>query len=667
MEGHLEKWTNYFSGWQKRYCVIKGEIFYYFHNKGDPARGKVHLSLGKIEDVDKQGTKFDLDTGCNIYHLRTKSVEEKKKWINAFKIAKLEAEKSHKQQDKSKIEDNKMIVKESLNENTPLHLRLSRLRKYASNIEYNGVNIYKHITSSYDLGQDETSITLLSLLSNNKNETRLFNRELLEVLSKLHDFSSNVKYLNSFLNEENEGLEDAMKLDEKEGMIMEGIYKTSIPGVNSNAVADKILFFDAQEENDTPTNQTNNQSNQNNKIQQVVPINKSKNKYNDTAYSTYKKRNRLEKERIEMNINLWSVLKDAIGKDLNKFSVPVYFNEPISMLQRLCENFQYADLLNKATREKDPYIQLAYLAAFNISGHSLNPNRVLKSFNPLLGETYELIDTEIGFKYFAEQVCHHPAISACYIEGEDYNFYTNSNTKQNFYITKGTFEITNLGRSFFNIISTGASFSYNRPKVVARNIIMGKTHIDFTDTFTVTNHNTGDICEVTLYPIGEPTKTDQGYFKGVVKTYLDEDKLTIEGSWLSHFDIIYNGERRRLWEKVNTDTKENYYFTDFSSNLNNITDELKKELPPTDSRLRPDQRAMENRDLDLAAKEKLRLEEKQRQKRKETEKKNKNHKHIPMYFTETYDDLTGELIYKYSNKYWEDRAKKNFGHFPDIY
>jgi len=32
------------------------------------------------------------------------------------------------------------------------------------------------------------------------------------------------------------------------------------------------------------------------------------------------------------NISVWKILKDMIGKDMTKFCVPVYFNEPITML-----------------------------------------------------------------------------------------------------------------------------------------------------------------------------------------------------------------------------------------------------------------------------------------------------------------------------------------------
>lgn len=33
-------------------------------------------------------------------------------------------------------------------------------------------------------------------------------------------------------------------------------------------------------------------------------------------------------------LNLWSIIKNCIGKDLSKIPMPVNFNEPLSMLQR---------------------------------------------------------------------------------------------------------------------------------------------------------------------------------------------------------------------------------------------------------------------------------------------------------------------------------------------
>jgi hypothetical protein len=64
--------------------------------------------------------------------------------------------------------------------------------------------------------------------------------------------------------------------------------------------------------------------------------------------------------------------------------------------------------------------------------------------------------------------------------------------------------------------------------------------------------------------------------------------------------------------------------------MNHLHKKLKDEIPHTDSRQRPDQRALEYGKFALASKEKNRLEDKQRAVRKYMEKNNLEH--IPKYF-----------------------------------
>ena len=47
----------------------------------------------------------------------------------------------------------------------------------------------------------------------------------------------------------------------------------------------------------------------------------------------------------KVNLNLWSYLKQCIGKELTKITMPVHWNEPISLLQRITEYMNYASLL----------------------------------------------------------------------------------------------------------------------------------------------------------------------------------------------------------------------------------------------------------------------------------------------------------------------------------
>lgn len=53
----------------------------------------------------------------------------------------------------------------------------------------------------------------------------------------------------------------------------------------------------------------------------------------------------VEKER---GVSLWSMIKDNIGKDLTKVCLPVYFNEPLSSLQKCFEDLEYSYLLDRA-------------------------------------------------------------------------------------------------------------------------------------------------------------------------------------------------------------------------------------------------------------------------------------------------------------------------------
>ena len=70
-------------------------------------------------------------------------------------------------------------------------------------------------------------------------------------------------------------------------------------------------------------------------------------------------------------INIWRVVKDSIGKELSKMAVPVYFNEPISFLQRFSEDLLYHDLLIRAATEQDAGMRIALIACFAVSGYSV--------------------------------------------------------------------------------------------------------------------------------------------------------------------------------------------------------------------------------------------------------------------------------------------------------
>jgi hypothetical protein len=66
----------------------------------------------------------------------------------------------------------------------------------------------------------------------------------------------------------------------------------------------------------------------------------------------------------KMKISIWTVLKDSIGKDLSKITVPVYFNQPFSLLQQMGCPTEHLPILEKAVKEKDPIKRMAYLGVY---------------------------------------------------------------------------------------------------------------------------------------------------------------------------------------------------------------------------------------------------------------------------------------------------------------
>jgi hypothetical protein len=107
---------------------------------------------------------------------------------------------------------------------------------------------------------------------------------------------------------------------------------------------------------------------------------------------------------------VWKLLKDLVGKDLSKFTLPVFINEPCSLLMKGGEYGYYTSLLVEAGNEQDQMKRLVKVVATLISVFNQVVGRISKPFNSLLGETYELVTTK--FRFFAEMVCHHPPIFA---------------------------------------------------------------------------------------------------------------------------------------------------------------------------------------------------------------------------------------------------------------
>uniref|UniRef100_A0A672MD05 Oxysterol-binding protein n=1 Tax=Sinocyclocheilus grahami TaxID=75366 RepID=A0A672MD05_SINGR len=294
------------------------------------------------------------------------------------------------------------------------------------------------------------------------------------------------------------------------------------------------------------------------------------------------------------NINLWNILKNNIGKDLSKVSMPVELNEPLNTLQHMCEELEYTELLDKAAQTDDPYERMAIVAAFAVSGYSSTYYRAgSKPFNPLLGETYECIREDKGFCFFSEQVSHHPPISACHCESQNFTFWQDVRWKNKFW--GKSMEILPIGTVNVMLPSYGDHYEWNKVTTCIHNILTGRRWIENYGEVTIRNiRNTTCICKLTFVK-GNYWSSNVSEVQGSV---MDQEGKVIHRLFGKWHEGLYCGvppSAKCIWRpgSMPTDYELYYGFSRFAIELNELCPELKELLPPTDARFRPDQRYMQ--------------------------------------------------------------------------
>ncbi|XP_034550342.1 oxysterol-binding protein-related protein 6 isoform X4 [Notolabrus celidotus] len=358
------------------------------------------------------------------------------------------------------------------------------------------------------------------------------------------------------------------------------------------------------------------------------------------------------------NINLWNILRNNIGKDLSKVSMPVELNEPLNTLQRMCEELEYSELLDKAAETEDPFERMVLVAAFAVSGYSSTYYRAgSKPFNPLLGETYECIREDKGFCFFSEQVSHHPPVSACHCESKNFTFWQDVRWKNKFW--GKSMEILPIGTVNLTIPRFGDHYEWNKVTTCVHNILSGRRWIEHYGEITIRNtKSSACLCKLTFIK-GNYWSSNVNEVQGFV---MDQEGKVIHRLFGKWHEGLYCGvppSAKCVWRpgSMPTDYELYYGFTRFAIELNELCPELKDVLPRTDARFRPDQRHLEEGNLEMASSEKQRIEDLQRTRRKWREENEV--KQEPRFFKKVVDANHRERWVS-NNMYWELRKNPGF-------
>ncbi|XP_073802962.1 oxysterol-binding protein-related protein 8 isoform X2 [Danio rerio] len=341
---------------------------------------------------------------------------------------------------------------------------------------------------------------------------------------------------------------------------------------------------------------------------------------------------------------IWTLLKQVRpGMDLSKVVLPTFILEPRSFLDKLSDYYYHADFLSEAAVEENAYNRMKKVVKWYISGFYKKPKGLKKPYNPIIGEMYRCLwihsRTNSKTFYIAEQVSHHPPVSAFYVSNRKDGFCLSGSilAKSKFY--GNSLSAILDGEARLTFLNRGEDYVMNMPYAHCKGILYGTMTLELGGQVCIACEKTGYSAqlEFKLKPfLGSSDSVNQ--ISGKIK--LGKEVLaTLEGHWDS--EVFINdkktGELETFW---------------------NPTPELRQQrltrctVPPEEQAEFESERlwqhvtrAINNKDQTEATNEKFILEEAQRKAARE--RKAKCEEWTPALFEQ--DPTTGEWHYRYAD------------------
>ena len=239
------------------------------------------------------------------------------------------------------------------------------------------------------------------------------------------------------------------------------------------------------------------------------------------------------------------IFRKNVGKDLSTISVPVSVNEPTSLLQRVAETLEYSQLLDAAVAHTSSVERLMYISAFAISMLSsarVKERALRKPFNPMLGETYELVREDRGFRFLAEKVSHRPVQMATQTDSQYWSLTQAPAPTQKFWGKSA--EIITEGKYRVVLHATGDYFSWCPATSFLRNMIAGEKYVEPVGTMTIANASTGEKAVVSFKSKGMFSGRSEDVIVQLFDRHGHEQPLGLVGKWTLALNITESGSAR---------------------------------------------------------------------------------------------------------------------------
>ncbi|XP_028407493.1 oxysterol-binding protein-related protein 11-like [Dendronephthya gigantea] len=653
MEGQLSKWTNLMKGWQYRWFVLNsetGHLEYYVDKSkwthGSEPRGSVHLMGAVIAPSDEDSVTFSVNAANgDLFKLRASDARERQQWINKIRMI----SEMHSTQLVNKVQQSSQTIGQAsaipssgkqpqgqnlvnaltTADNTDLSSSKERITTISSEVlEY--MEVINELLNTTEAQQ----MAFINKIEEAPNDGETVNPLSKDVLitkataqATLHCLYQCLAILQKQIDDtrdvaRNSGIpEDASiqwfgppdtktvphsqhphllhshsipSIPSSSGSVSGG-KKTSLPCCIDNFVDGVELESHLHDEVDDES-------------------------VNNQAFS-------LENENMEEHksliLHLLSKLK--LGMDLTKVPLPTFILEPRSSLEMFADFYGYPDLFLKISEEHSAEERMLaavqyYLTSFYAArkGHYSK-----KPYNPVLGEIFQcswntcarqthgdVSNTEnteesrdCRLRYVAEQVSHHPPVSAFYVECPQKNVCMNCHiwTKSKFYGMSIGVEL--IGDGVLTLLNHDEEYVFTFPNAYCRSILT-RPWTELGGKVNISCSKTGYSSSITFH-----TKPMYGGVRdnitGEVK-HLPSGRVVcrINGQWTEKIEMVFPDKGvqhlKVLEPKVMTKTCKK--LRPLSLQQDNESRKLWNLVTE----------AVRNDDIDKAAEEKRKLEEDQR-------------------------------------------------------
>ncbi|KDN52515.1 hypothetical protein K437DRAFT_254097 [Tilletiaria anomala UBC 951] len=673
----LKKKRKKMQGYAKRYLILTKEgILTYSISPDKPTRDSIEIPHASVISSQHHGT-IHVDSGSSVFHLKMLNPQDFSAWRSQLKSFIPERSSGQARRIYVVTDDSTDLMSVDLN---PLFTASDSMNRLVAEIKKQSALLARKRAEKGVTGE------VLNMFSW-KNEEAELNATLQTLIDSLAAEHANFQHvLESRVPRVFGG--EGMMSSIKSRVQGDGRYAQSRHSISSFATnfEDDAIFYDADaadntdiaDEPETSSRDVSSAASDASASEEGDDDDSGDENATEKGVGNGKFRTRLPAKVSGDEVSLFSMLKKNVGKDLSTISFPVSFNCPLSLLQAAAEEYEYAPkLLERAGKTEDWIQRLCLVGAWAVSSYSSTKLRASrKPFNPLLGETFELYRNDGKLKFIAEKVVHQPPVVATYAEGNGWKAYGCNSVKNKFWgkslelIPDGSLKVE---------LADGDIFSFKKPSSFMRNLLAGNKYLEHVGELTVTNESTGarlaiDFKEGNMWG----GSSSRNLVAGFVYNNKGEKVTEVKGRWSDNFAIQKDKENYQvLWEanEMPPNSQDHYGFTYFAMSLNEITKDMEPFLPCTDSRLRPDQRALEEGKVDEAEETKLAVEGAQRERRKKREAEGKVYK--PLWFHKQNDDVEWQYGAPGGHEYFKKRAevvdagpkkaKDVWGDLPEIF